>query len=41
MGEKKRTWTSRNGVECGRLNMDNGKIRDELYNMLNNLQLRT
>jgi len=34
MGEKKRTWTtSRNGGECGRLNMYNGKIGDELYNM--------
>jgi len=34
MGEKKRTWTtSRNGGECGRLNMYNRKIIDELYNM--------
>lgn len=42
MGEKKRTWTtSRNGVECGRLNMDNGKLRDELNNMWSNLQLCT
>ena len=42
MGEKKRTWTtSRKGVECGRLNMYNGKIRDELYNMWSNVQFCT
>jgi len=40
MGEKKRTWTTlRNGLECGRLNMDNGKIIDQLYSMWSNLQL--
>jgi len=42
MGEKKWTWTTlRNGEECGRLNMYNGEMTDQLYNMWSNLQFFT